>query len=94
MQLGAIFGEPAWDILLELFIVAGHGKKISVTGLCAAAAVPPTTALRWVDKLSTQGLIAVEADTRDRRRFHVSLTPDMLARMGSLLRSLGEEWLR
>ena len=93
-QFGAIFGEPAWDILLDLFIVAGRGKRISVTGLCAAAAVPPTTALRWVDKLAAQGALLLEADAGDRRRVHVSLAPDMLARMGMLLRSFGQDLLR
>jgi len=43
-----LFADPAWDMLLELFASELGTERMSVTALCAGAAVPPTTALRWI----------------------------------------------
>ena len=53
----SFFGEPAWDILLELFMLDLRGRNASVKTICHASAVAPTTALRWIDILSQHGLI-------------------------------------
>ena len=72
----ALFGEPAWDLLLDLFIAAREGKQVPVTSACIGAAVPTTTALRWLAVLEGRGLIIREADGRDARRIFVRLSPD------------------
>lgn len=69
-----LFGEPAWDILLDLFIAAKERRRISVTSACIGAAVPPTTALRWIAILESQQLLVREADPGDARRIYVTLT--------------------
>ena len=69
-----LFGEPAWDILLDLFIAAEEGRLIPVTSACIAADVPGTTALRWLTLLESRGLIERRPDPRDGRRCHVALT--------------------
>jgi hypothetical protein len=69
-----LFGEPAWDILLDLFIAAKERRRISVTSACIGAAVPPTTALRWIAILENQKLLVREADPGDARRVYVTLT--------------------
>ncbi|MEZ5655102.1 MAG: hypothetical protein R3E04_04340 [Sphingobium sp.] len=47
-ELGAssIFGEAAWDMLLDLFVSRSENKRVSVSSLCIASGVPATTALR------------------------------------------------
>ena len=72
----ALCGEPAWDLLLDLFIAAREGKQVPVTSACIGAAVPTTTALRWLAVLEGRGLIIREADGRDARRIFVRLSPD------------------
>jgi predicted transcriptional regulator len=69
----ALFGEPAWDILLDLFASEAEGKSVSISSACLAASVPMTTALRWVSRLEEEGLIERSA-TGDRRRINVRLT--------------------
>ncbi|MCW1403174.1 MarR family winged helix-turn-helix transcriptional regulator [Novosphingobium sp. MW5] len=76
-----LFGEPAWDILLDLFINANEGKSVPVTSACIGAAVPTTTALRWLSILETRGLVEREADGSDARRVFVRLTPKARASM-------------
>jgi hypothetical protein len=52
----ALFGEPAWDMLLDLFIARVRGARVSTTSLCLAAKVPQATGLRWVGELVKAGL--------------------------------------
>jgi DNA-binding MarR family transcriptional regulator len=71
---GLDFGEPAWDMLLDLFVAGAAGVPISVSSLCQAARVPHTTALRWVSVLTEAGYIARERDQQDGRRIYTRLT--------------------
>lgn len=70
-----LFGEPAWDILLDLYIAKGEGKQVSVSSACIGSAAPPTTGLRWLGVLADEGLVVREADADDHRRVLVRLTP-------------------
>ncbi|WP_159975675.1 MULTISPECIES: MarR family transcriptional regulator [unclassified Novosphingobium] len=69
-----LFGEPAWDILLDLFIAAKERRRVSVTSACIGSAVPSTTALRWIAILEKQSLLVREADPGDARRVYVKLS--------------------
>ncbi|MCT2401062.1 MarR family transcriptional regulator [Novosphingobium mangrovi (ex Huang et al. 2023)] len=69
-----LFGEPAWDILLDLFVAAKERRRLSVTSACIGAAVPSTTALRWIAILEKKGLLVREADPGDARRVYVKLS--------------------
>jgi len=76
-----LFGEPAWDILLDLFIAAKERKRLPVTSACIGAAVPSTTALRWLTVLEEKGLILREHDTTDARRIFVRLSSEGYEKM-------------
>ncbi|MEL6529173.1 MAG: winged helix DNA-binding protein [Pseudomonadota bacterium] len=69
-----LFGEPAWDILLDLYIAFAEDKSVSVSSACIGSAAPPTTGLRWLGVLADQGLVVREADPEDQRRVLVRLT--------------------
>lgn len=71
---GDLFADPAWDIMIDLFIAAEEGKEVSVSSLCIAAAVPSTTALRWISLLEARHIIERFADPCDARRYHLALT--------------------
>lgn len=66
-----LFGEPAWDMLLQLYASTLSGKKECVSSLCVASGVPSTTALRWIRLLERCGWIERHADPFDRRRTFV-----------------------
>jgi hypothetical protein len=70
-----LLGEPAWDILLDLFIAARRGRVVSTSSACVGANVPATTALRWLQVLHDRGLVDRFADKRDSRRTLVSISP-------------------
>lgn len=69
-----LFGEPAWDILLDLFSAHLQNKRISVTSVCIAANVAPTTALRWISELEENYLVERFDSDTDRRVKWVKLT--------------------
>ena len=69
-----LFADPAWDMLLDLLAAHIEGDPVSVSSLCIAAAVPPTTALRWIRTMTDQGLLERHADPDDGRRFYVRLS--------------------
>lgn len=71
---GELFADPAWDMLLDLFASELEGRRVSVSSLCIAAAVPPTTALRWIGAMHDAGLFERQADPNDRRRAYIGLS--------------------
>jgi hypothetical protein len=69
-----LFEDPAWDMLLDLFAAELEGVRVSVSSLCIAAAVAPTTALRWITKMTDMGLFLRQPDPQDRRRAFMALS--------------------
>ena len=69
-----LFGEPAWDILLDLYIAHADKKPVSVSSACIGSAAPPTTGLRWLGVLAQHGLVVREHDPDDQRRVLVRLS--------------------
>jgi len=82
-----LFADPAWDMLLELFASELENQRMSVTALCAGAAVPQTTALRWIRTLEENGLVHRKEDPLDARRCFVSLSRTAYSAMGALFAS-------
>ena len=89
---GVCFGEPAWDMLLDLYVSQERSAGLSVSNLCDASGVPATTALRWIALLVKSGHLVKSDDPEDRRRSLVCATPaaiDQLERwLNELLASL------
>jgi len=73
---GDLFADPAWDMMLDLLAARLEHERVSVSSLCIAAAVPPTTALRWIRTLTDKGLVERQADPHDGRRVFIALAPD------------------
>lgn len=71
-----LFADPAWDMLLDLLQAEIAHLRVPVSSLCIAAAVPATTALRWLKAMVAQGLFVRRADPHDGRRVFVELSPD------------------
>lgn len=71
-----LFADPAWDMLLDLLQAEIAHLRVPVSSLCIAAAVPATTALRWLKTMVSNGLFVRRADPHDGRRVFVELAPE------------------
>ena len=69
-----LFGEPAWDILLDLAYAAKASELRSIKAACLSSQAPEATALRYIDQLVGFGLVERIDDKTDRRRKFLRLT--------------------
>lgn len=69
-----LFHEPAWDMLLALFVAHEERRTMNVKTLVASANAPVTTSQRWIDHLHKLKLIDRVIDPADRRRMEISLS--------------------
>jgi hypothetical protein len=72
---GLLFSEPAWDMLLELFVSKVRVRRISTSSLCLAAYTPLATGLRWIDLLEKEGLVFRHSPNDDGRVTLVEMSP-------------------
>jgi PAS domain S-box-containing protein len=82
------FAEPGWDMLLDLFIQAVAGRRVSASSAYIAAQAPGATAARWLRLLIKANLVERIPDPLDKRRQWVELTPAGRSAMVSYLRRL------
>lgn len=78
--------DPAWTMLLNLFVACEEGRSMEVLKLCTEAGAPPATALRWISTLADRGDIVWKSRTDDPFSGHVELAPQMADRLRSLFR--------
>jgi MarR family transcriptional regulator, temperature-dependent positive regulator of motility len=71
----AAFGEPGWDILLDLYQADGSRNALATLSIARGANIAPSSLLRWLAVLTERGWITRTRDTFDRRRVSVCLTP-------------------
>ena len=86
---GDLFADPAWDMLLDLTAARAEHVRVSVTSLCIASGVPPTTALRWIGQMTDAGLLQRVDDETDRRRAFITLTDKAADAMARYFAELG-----
>ena len=80
-----LFGEPAWDLLLALFIARDKSQAIILCKAYQAAGVTDTTGRRLLDRLEDEGLITRRRAPRSRKMRIVELTDLAVARLTDYL---------
>ncbi|MBY8823399.1 MarR family winged helix-turn-helix transcriptional regulator [Sphingomonas colocasiae] len=71
---GTLFGEPAWDLLLSVFIATEQGGALSVTQVSQTTDLPLSTVQRYAGLLEKRGLLVRIRDDSDARRVLLRLT--------------------
>jgi DNA-binding MarR family transcriptional regulator len=61
----SIFGEPAWEMLLSLYVL--DGRRVTIGRLVGLIDAPQTTALRWLEYLERKPYVVRRSDPDDRR---------------------------
>ena len=81
----SIFADPAWDLLLDLFVRTQRNEQVSISSACHAASVPEATALRYLKALTEKKYVERISHPNDRRSTTLKMT--------SLGTDLMIEWL-
>jgi DNA-binding MarR family transcriptional regulator len=72
--LDFMFGEPAWDMMLALYVTADSEPSQTVTNVIRLGDAPPTTCLRYIAALEASGLIVRRPCTVDLRIVYLELS--------------------
>jgi DNA-binding MarR family transcriptional regulator len=81
------YSVPALDMLYDLYLRNARRPR-SLSNLCGASRVPVRTALRTINRLVRQGLLARSPDPLDARRTNVEITPRGVALLDELFAEL------
>ena len=84
----SLFHEPAWEILLNLYVAHQRGTPLNVKHLVSLVDAPVTTSQRWIDQLVHMKLLNRVVDPADRRRLEISLAPAAVTAVEAYLRAL------
>lgn len=72
-----LFGEPAWEMLLELFVLeTAGGSSSTLTQLTARSRSPASAVVRWVKFLERDGLVVLRRHPTDHGTEFVELTSE------------------
>lgn len=91
-DFGPLFRDPAWDMMLDLYLAWESGHPISSKSAAIAANVPTTTALRVISDLVALGLVRRVTKPEDRRLSMIELSDLGRGRMLSTLALTGARW--
>lgn len=80
--------DPAWDMMIDLFIAAGTGERLYIKDLTLMSGESTTSAMRRIDRLQEAGLLSRRPDPTDHRRVRVRLTGKGYAAMAAMLEHL------
>lgn len=70
----AMFAEPAWDMLLLLYLADSAQERQTIGQLAEGIETPLTTVLRWVGYLEKEHLVERQDHPTDRRIVFIGLT--------------------
>src|ERR1051325_5563112 len=83
-----LFGEPAWDLILALFVARDEGRRLTIAEAYEAAKVKPAAGRKLLARMECQGMIRRSPDQQDRRKRFVGLTDDGTERLTDYLTRL------
>ncbi|MBO9498441.1 MAG: hypothetical protein J7496_10450 [Novosphingobium sp.] len=82
-----LFGEPAWDIMLELMIARIDGREMRVSELALASYAPDMATRQYIDALAEAKLIDLYEDTVAQDDCFLTLSSEAARRMAELYRA-------
>jgi DNA-binding MarR family transcriptional regulator len=86
----AMFGEPAYDMLIGLYVAKNSGEPVTVARLSEIAGVPLSSAARWLEYLAAKRLVSREPHPNDRRALLIQLTEQGRQALEGLFRAVAD----
>lgn len=85
----AMFGEPAWDILLVLYVSDLSGGRQTISKLADWIETPLSTVIRWIGYLEKERLVERHPHPTDKRTVFIRMLPKGRQAMGDYLTEMG-----
>ncbi len=85
-----LFGDPAWEMLVDLFVHECERKRLSISALCVTSSIPMSSALRLAQRLCDAGITRRVPDPIDGRRTFIRLDSAIAHRMRAYFESGAE----
>ena len=86
----AMLGEPAYEMLLHLYVAEGSNDPLTPARLADLSGIPHSSALRWIEYLVSKELATRERHPHDRRATVIDLTAKGKDALDALLRMVHE----
>ena len=83
-----LFGEPAWDLLLALFIAREEGRQLNLEQAYRAAGVGRGAGRALIGRMEAAGLVARNPSGTGRRQLSPCLTKQAVERLSHYLTDL------
>ena len=80
-----LFSDPAWDILLELYVAESEGRPVLESAVGPAVSIPEKSGLRWLGILEARQLVTRTLEDEGSQEARISLTPNAIAGMNHWL---------
>lgn len=84
---GDLCSDPAWLILLNLFVREHDGLRTCISDACIASMSSQPTALRYIEELARRGMILKRPDPADKQRVNLFLSGGAKQELAALLGS-------
>jgi len=70
----SMFGEPAWDMLIALYLAEEETRPETICSLIVGAGLPHATGLRWLHVMENHRLAIRQPHPSDKRVVQMELT--------------------
>ena len=81
-----LFSDPCWLMCLDIYTCTTKNQNVSITSVAHGSEIPVTTAIRYLNALTNDGVLKKQASQDDNRVTFLSLTDAAYAKMTNLLR--------
>ena len=86
----SMLGEPAYDMLLALYVAGGDDQTMTAAHVAKRSGVAQSSALRWIDYLVSKQLVERGPHPSHKRAFMLQLSPKGRAALEGFFREMLE----
>ncbi|MEP2988256.1 MAG: helix-turn-helix domain-containing protein [Parasphingorhabdus sp.] len=87
LNLGTgLFSDSCWDMCLDIYICDLKRQQITVSSVAHSSGIPMTTAMRYINVMSEEGLLEKTPNPSDNRMILVSTSTSCKQRISEVLK--------
>ena len=89
LNLGSgLFSDSCWDMCLDIYICDLKDEKITISSIAHSSGIPMTTAMRYINVMTEEGLLEKSSNPSDNRMVFISTSEDCKEKISMILRNL------